>query len=157
AGGDEEVASVLGAFNSRQTGERWLAVLDGLNKGLKSKGRSLATVLKRPPAGLAGAAIHIQSLVDEAAKTARGGSDLKQRLAAIRVLQYAEYARAAHVLGPLLTAQEPREIQSGAVRTLASFNESFVGYVLLSSWAGYSPEIRSEVLEALFARKDRVA
>src|SRR5262249_13051938 len=157
AGGDEPIADVLRAFaDPRQNGERWLTVLDGLNKGLKSKGRSLATLLKRPPAGLADAAVRIHGIVEEAAKTARGGTDLRQRLAAIRVLQYAEYAVAAHVLGPLLTAQEPRDIQSAAVRTLASFNESFVGYFLLSSWSGYSPEIRREVLDAVFARKDRV-
>ena len=63
----------------------------------------------------------------------------------------------AAALRDLLKPQTSSDIQLAAVRALANQDYPKVAETLLASWEGYSPQIRREVLEALFARPDRVS
>src|SRR5205823_9304556 len=53
--------------------------------------------------------------------------------------------------------QGSAELQLAAVRALSAHDSAKVPDVLLSGWGGYSPTVRREVLEALFARPARLS
>jgi putative heme-binding domain-containing protein len=79
-----------------------------------------------------------------------------QRVAAVRLLGYGPFNTAAPALQGLLDPQEPAEIQLAAVRALAAHHNPKVPDLLLASWNRSTPSVRREVLEALFARVDRL-
>jgi putative heme-binding domain-containing protein len=78
-------------------------------------------------------------------------------MGAIRLLGYGPFSAAGPALQSLLTARSPAEIQLAAVRALAQQDHPRVAEMLLAPWASLSPPVRREVLEALFARSDRVS
>jgi putative heme-binding domain-containing protein len=80
-----------------------------------------------------------------------------ERAAAARLLGYGPFATAPPVLRELLAPRHPGEVQLAAVRALSLHPQPQVAGLLLAPWASYSPGVRREVLEALFARADRLA
>ena len=70
---------------------------------------------------------------------------------------YGPFSTAGPALGALLAPRSPSEIQLAAVRALAQQDHRDVAGMLLTPWAGLSPPVRREVLEALFARSERLA
>src|SRR5262249_43208509 len=94
---------------------------------------------------------------ERAAAAARdAGRPGAERATAIRLLGYGPFGVAAPMLQELLAPQNPGEVQLAAVRALAQHYSPQVAELLLTGWGGYSPTVRREVLEAVFARPDRL-
>jgi putative membrane-bound dehydrogenase-like protein len=135
-----------------------VAVLQGLGQGLGYRGRSLATLWEQPPASLKDAVGKIRPFFTRAAMVAGDGKrSLVERIAAVQLLAHAPVAPASEALKELLGPSHPSELQSAAVRALSVHPAAQVASLLLGSWSSYSPVLRREVLEALFARPDRLA
>ncbi|MGE3808409.1 MAG: c-type cytochrome, partial [Gemmataceae bacterium] len=133
------------------------ALLDGLGQGMQSSQRSLSGIWDKPGPGLEQAVRQARPFFDRAAKTASDEKQsLAQRLAAVRLLGFGPAAVAEKALPELLTPANAAELQLAAVRALAAQEQPKVAELLLEGWAGYSPSLRREVVEVLFARVDRL-
>jgi putative membrane-bound dehydrogenase-like protein len=163
AGGnkDDDLGRALTLLGTRDEGggKAWqIAVLDGLGQGLQNGPRPLSRLWDRPPPALKEAVARARPFFEEAAATARDGqATAPARVAAARLLGAGPFAVAAPALAGLLAPQNPAEVQLAAVRALSAHDNPHVAELLLAGWAGLSPALRREVLEALFARPDRVA
>jgi putative heme-binding domain-containing protein len=56
-----------------------------------------------------------------------------------------------------LSPRNSTELQLAAIRALSLHENPKIAAMLLTSWGGYSPAVRREVLEALFARPERLS
>lgn len=81
---------------------------------------------------------------------------VEARREALELLTHASFERVAPVAEALLDARQPVELQSQAVAALNESPNEEVAPLLLAGWAGYSPRLRDEVLEALLARTNRL-
>jgi putative membrane-bound dehydrogenase-like protein len=140
-------------------GEWQTAVLAGLGRGLQNSGRSLSQLWDKPPTALKDAVKKIQPFFDRAAARASDkpakASDASRKTA-IELLGYGPYRTAGPALKKLLAPQVGVDLQLAAVRALSLHHQKDVAEVLLEPWAAYSPSVRREVLEALFARPERL-
>ncbi len=157
--GDADLGRALRLLGANEKGDvPWRrAVLDGLGQGLQNSSRRLAQLWDKPPSSLKEAIAGVRPLFEQAAKTSR---DTKrspdERIAALRLLGRGPYALAASAAEDLLTPQTPPEVQSAMVRALSLHPQPEVADLLLAGWNSYSPTVRREVVEALFARVDRL-
>jgi putative membrane-bound dehydrogenase-like protein len=157
--GDADLGRALRLLNAgTQKSARWqLAVLDGLGQGLQNSSRPLAQLWDNPPMSLKEAMEGVRPLFEQAAKTSRDAKrSLAERIAALRLLGRGPYALAASAAEDLLHPQTPPEVQSALVRALSLHPQPDVADRLLAAWNSYSPTVRREVVEALFARADRL-
>jgi putative membrane-bound dehydrogenase-like protein len=157
--GDAELAQALAPLGEETDGgDGWkVALLEGLGQGLQNSKRPLSQLWERPPPGLKAAVEQALPLFARAAAAAVQGNKVSaQRLAAVRLLAFAPFATAAPALQELLDPRNPGDLQLAAVRSLAQHQNAKVAEMLLASWSRYSPAVRREVLEALFARADRL-
>jgi putative membrane-bound dehydrogenase-like protein len=149
--------NLLGDQSLARPGPWQIALLTGLGQGLQNSNRSLEKLWTDPPAALQRAVQGARPFFTEAGRTARTEKvSVEDRLAAIRLLGFGPLPSAVEALPALLDSQHPQEIQLAAVRSLSSHTSPRVAALLLEPWSGYSPAVRREVLEALFARTDRV-
>jgi putative membrane-bound dehydrogenase-like protein len=158
-GSDKELALALGLLAvPDQDNPGWqVAILEGLGQGLQNSGRSLRRFWAQPPADLKGALEQSQPFFERAAAAARDGKrSVADRVAAARLLGYGPFDVASVPLQELLTPQNPAELQLAAIRALSVHDDPKVAELLLAPWTSYSPTSRREVLEALFARTDRL-
>jgi putative membrane-bound dehydrogenase-like protein len=134
-----------------------VAILQGLGQGLQNSARPLAQLWEQPPPQLKGAVERAGPFFVQAAATARARTrPLDERVAAIRLLGYGPFATASPPLAELLGPQQPKEVQLAAIRSLSLFDQPKVAQMLLAGWNSYSPGARRDVLEALFARPERL-
>ncbi len=84
------------------------------------------------------------------------GLPLKQRVIATRALRGGQFTAVAPTLQKILPLQDSPELQTGAVESLASFNDPTVAKTLLASWQKYTPEVRQKVLTALLSERERM-
>jgi putative heme-binding domain-containing protein len=157
---DADVGRALQLLGNRgQTVERWqIVLLDGIGQGLRSSGRSLVRLWDRPSPDLKEAIDQARPFFDRAAEAARDAKrSPADRLAAIRLLGSGPFAVAGPALEDVLAPQNPSDIQLAAVRALSAHDSSRVAAILLASWGSYSPAVRREVVEALFARPARLS
>jgi putative membrane-bound dehydrogenase-like protein len=158
--GDEKLAEVLALLAPRPDAPpaAWqIAVLDGLGQGLQNGARPLPTLWEKPPPALAKAIDTARPLFAHAAAVARDEKrTADERTTAVRLLGYGPFATVKPALQELLAPQQPGELQLAAVRALSAHDQPQVADVLLKSWGSYSPTLRREVLEALFARPQRL-
>jgi putative membrane-bound dehydrogenase-like protein len=146
------LASKNGAFADWQ-----VAVLEGLGQGLQMRQKSLAKLWDNPPPALKTAIEQTRPLFEQAVKTAADQTQpLDQRQAALRLLGYGPFALALPVACDHLAPQAPPELQVAAVRCLGQHDQPQVAETLLTAWKGAGPSLRREILDALFARTDRV-
>jgi putative membrane-bound dehydrogenase-like protein len=135
-----------------------LAVLEGLGEGMQNSQRSLARLWEEPTPSLKEGVTKARPFFERAAAVA---ADAKQgeaeRVAAARLLGFGPSTVAATALQPLLQPQNPPNLQLAAVRSLSVQDNPKVAELLLDGWSGYSPLVRREVIEALFARPQRLA
>lgn len=161
---DAELGQTLRLLKTRSVSEGmpqgmpWrLAVLDGLGQGLQNSSRPLAQLWEKPPASLKESIAGVRPLFEQAANTSR---DVQrppaERIAALRLLGRGPYPLAASAAEDLLNPQTPPDVQSALVRALSLHPRPEVADLLLAAWSGYSPTVRREVVEALFARADRL-
>jgi putative heme-binding domain-containing protein len=80
-----------------------------------------------------------------------------RRIPAIRLLGLGDAKTALATLPPLLDARQATPIQLAALQTLAGLADRSVGTVILDQWKSMSPGVRREAVEALFARRERLA
>lgn len=161
--GDADLGRALGLLRryiapSVSDGMPWqLAVLDGLGQGLQNSSRPLAQLWDKPPPSLREAIVGVRPLFEQAANTSRDAKrSPAERIAAIRLLGRGPYALTASSARELLNPQTPPEVQSALVRALSLQPRLEVADLLLAAWNGYSPTVRREVVEAIFARADRL-
>ncbi len=148
--------NLLGA-PGKEAGPADVVILDGLGQGLQNSARPLARLWEQPPPALKDAVGRARALFEQAAAVARDEKrPAAERAAAVRLLGRGPYGPLAAVAPGLLTAQAPPEVQLAAVRALALHARPQVAELLLAPWAGYSPAVRREAAEALFARADRL-
>ena len=81
---------------------------------------------------------------------------LGERTAAVRLLEAATW-KDQQPLALLVDPRRPIELQQAAVRMLAATDDPAVPGLLLANWRGLSPPLKQSVLDAIFARKDRLA
>jgi putative heme-binding domain-containing protein len=133
------------------------AVLDGLGQGLQNSSRPLARIWEQPPPALKGAVARVRPLFERAANMGRDAKrSAAERAAAVRLLGRGPFALAVSEAPDLLHAQTPPEVQLAMVRALSAHARPEVADLLLASWNGYGPSVRREVVEALFARPERL-
>jgi putative heme-binding domain-containing protein len=135
-----------------------MALLDGLGQGLHNSQRNLRDLWEHPAPALQAGLEKARPFFQRAAATAQDEKvSLADRLAATRLLGYGPYGIAAGALEPLLSPRNPIELQLAGIRALSLQDNSKIGVMLLTSWSGYSPVVRREVLEALFTRPERLS
>jgi putative membrane-bound dehydrogenase-like protein len=157
---DAELAQALDLLAPQGKGaEEWqVAVLAGLGQGLQNNRQPLSQLWDQPPPGLRNAVERTRPFFQQAAETAREAKHpVTDRVAAARLLGYGPYALAAPALQDLLAPQNPSELQLASIRALSLHAAPNVADLLLTSWGSYSPGVRREVLEALFARSERLS
>ena len=158
--GDAHLAATLKllAPKTKAAPTAWqLAILDGLGQGLQNGPRPLPLLWEKPPPALKTAIEQARPLFAHAAAVAREEKrPIEERTTAVRLLGYGPFAAVKPALQELLTPQQPGEIQLAAVRALSLHDQPQVAAVLLQAWNSYSPGLRREVLEALFARPQRL-
>ena len=134
-----------------------IALLDGLGQGMRNSNRPLTKVWDEPPAALKEAVELALPAFRKAADAVKDAKvPLAQRLALLRLLSYAPSKIAVDLLAEMLAAQQPLEVQTAAVRALANRNEVEIAGILLAAWNQAGPSLRAELLEAIFARPDRI-
>jgi putative membrane-bound dehydrogenase-like protein len=139
--------------NERPT-SRQLRSLDAMLQGLTRGGRSLAEWTKDSP----DAGNRLQAFFARLAAMATGESEpLEERVLATRLLGQGSFDKVGLALRKTLAPQAPPEVQMAAVRTLSGMRDAAVAELLLQDWSSYSPAVRREVQEALFARPERLA
>ena len=141
---DKEVSQVLAQLNSGEKAGWQLDIVEGLGEGLRNSSRTL------DPTGL-------KPFLEQAMVMARDEkTPLEERTAAIRLLGHGPFASAKPVFQELLSPRYAPEVQLAVVRTLTPLARPEVAPLLLERWGGYSPVVRRECAEALFARADRL-
>ena len=159
-GDDAELGKALALMKVRENAspQAWqLAVLDGLGQGAASSSRPLSKLWEQPPPALKESVAQAQALFDQAATAARDDQrNEDERIASVRLLAHGPFALAAATLPELLTPQTPSVLQMNAVRALAQHDSPKVADLLLASWNTFSPAVRREAVEGLFARPERL-
>lgn len=154
----EDTANVLRLLTKPGKESGWqAAVLEGLGQGSQNSQLALTRIWDRPPVTLKDVVQQVRPFFVKAAETA--GNDegpVAERATAARLLAFGPFEVAAPVLQALLDPQQPADVQLAAVRALALQENSRVTEILLGSWRSYTPAVRREALEALFARTGRL-
>jgi putative membrane-bound dehydrogenase-like protein len=159
-GNDSQTAQVLKllADVQKQSPTLALALLEGLGQGMQNTARPLSKLWDKPPETLADAVNNAHAVFHQAAQSAAEESrPLPERVAAIHLLAHAPASVAIPALRELLVPQAASELQTAVVRALAVRGDPEVSTILLAGWQGHGPELRRAVLEALFARPERIA
>ena len=124
-------------------------LLAGLGTGLRRRGSSLNAILSADttPAELQQ---QVDQLFIRAATIAKTtSSELQRRIAAVKLLAYADSQTAIESLPALLNPQSPRELQLAAVTSLGNHDPQVTTTPLLASWRTYSPELRRSVVDVM--------
>jgi putative membrane-bound dehydrogenase-like protein len=149
-----EAAQILTSLSGSRLAQHDLdAVLEvalGLGDGLARAGKRLNDVR-------AGAPDSVGTLLDPLfARAVRAAPDTnappEARERAIALLAHFGASQAKELLPRLLDPREPQRVQLAAVRALASFADPEVAPLLLRRWTGYTPALRSEVIQLLLSR-----
>jgi putative membrane-bound dehydrogenase-like protein len=155
AGDLKTVADALLAAPTDNTTRSWKTeIISGLGEGTRRKGQSLARVFADIEPRLN--SLTAELLQDAARLTVDEQAGVAARVQAANLLSLGSYAAAQEQLLTCLNSRQPLELQLAAIRTLAAFPDAEVGSRLLAGWASYSPPIRTEVVEALLARVERI-
>jgi putative heme-binding domain-containing protein len=97
----------------------------------------------------------LQKYFNTARRTvADGKAPLDSRVQAARILGRGpdQQSEDIKLLSGLLTPETPPELQSAAMTELARLRDDDVLKLLLKGWKGYTPALRSQMLDALFSR-----
>jgi putative membrane-bound dehydrogenase-like protein len=157
---DRSLAHALSLLKGASSGESvWqCAVLEGLGQGLQNSKRPLSALWEGPWSQSQRALEGVRPWFDRAAHIASDSkAPVADRVAAARLLGYGPPALALERLKELLDPQVTPDLQLAAVRALSLHDHADIAPTLLNAWSSYSPAARREVLEALFARKERLA
>jgi putative membrane-bound dehydrogenase-like protein len=133
------------------------SVLEGLGQGMQNTQRPMSEIWQHGPPVLQKALAPLRTLFKEAAARVEGNrATTAERIAAARLLGYGPFSIASKPLATLLDPHSATELQLTSIRALSLHKEPKVAEILLAPWRSYSPSVRREVLEAVFARSERL-
>jgi putative membrane-bound dehydrogenase-like protein len=142
------VRSMMMPRHGRFAAWQW-AALSGALDGLNRRGQNLEQwddgQLARP----------IRQMLEEARKIAADArTPESDRLAAVHVLgrELAERDVDVSILAKLLVPQNPVALQTAAADALGRIPEARVAAILITGWKGYTPTLKSLVLDLLLGR-----
>lgn len=144
-----EVAAALAAAGALHANNRVRVQTElvlGLGDGLKRAGGRLP--LNHPLAA------KLLKLAEQTAQDDEAASEDRQQ--ALQLLGYGDFRTIEELLPALVESRQPQIVQTAAIRTLASFSSEEVARLLLDSYPGLTPTVRSEAVEALLARPERL-
>ena len=151
----QTVGSLLLAVPTTPATRPWKTeVVSGLGDGLKRTGRTL-------PAVYATIAPQVNALTADLLQDAirvvvNRDEEVAERIQAAQMLGHGQYASVYEPLFLCLDPRQPPALQQAAIKTLAIFPDLEVAKKLLAGWNGFSPPVRTEVVEALLAKPDRI-
>ncbi|MBV9123997.1 MAG: HEAT repeat domain-containing protein [Planctomycetes bacterium] len=157
--GEEDLARTLNLLTEGQAeNDDWrAAVLEGLGQGMRDRQRPLNQLWEKPPVALQKTIPKVIPIFRRAAAVAGDEKrPLAERVAAVRLLGYGPFQVEGLSWPDLLAPTSPGDLQRAAVRALSLQDRPEAAQLLLSAWSGYSPAVRREVVEALFARPERL-
>jgi putative heme-binding domain-containing protein len=132
------------------------ALLEGVGQGMRNSATPLSGWWAKPPADTEAVITKLRTRFEKAAATVRSETASSPvRVAAAGLLALAPFDLAGPPLSGLLSPATPGDVQADAVRSLAAHTDPSVSSLLLKNWAGHSPAVKREVLDALLARPDR--
>jgi putative membrane-bound dehydrogenase-like protein len=155
---DEEFARTLQQLAREGKTAGWQsAVLEGLLQGLRNRSQPLGDLWDNPPPALRASVEKVRAMFEKAAQTAVAQKrPVEERFAALRLMGQGPFALVEKTVPALLAPQQPAEIQLAAIRAASLHDRPAVSEWLLAGWTGYSPGVRREVVEAMFARPSRL-
>jgi putative heme-binding domain-containing protein len=159
SGNDASLMQILRLLQGlKKLNDAWrIAVLGGMGEGRQNSRRPLASLWSEPASPARTTLEGVRPLFENAAATVRDGQAVVgERVSAARLLAYGPPTLALETLKSLLDPQVPPQLQLAAVRALSLQVHPDVAPGLLAQWKTYSPTLRREVIEALFAREDRL-
>ncbi len=148
-----DVAALFAALKTLPTGDDRLAaaMVKGLSDGLSRSGRPVHELLTKSAGGRAGELL--ANVLTDARETAHDTSHKPaERAAAVATLALARLEEVRPLLAELLDNRQPQAVQLAALSTLGRFREAEVAEMLIDAWPGFSPRVRVEASEVLFAR-----
>ena len=154
----DQIAEILKSLEGFGQEEKRLAqgVVRGLSKGLAKAGSPLLTDLSSGGGSRAGELL--TDMVEQSKKTAGDSNGpVNQRVAAIRSLSLASFDDVVDILADLLDSRQPQEVQTAAIQALSQFQDEEVSEIIVDGWPGFTPKVRGEAAEALFARPARLS
>ena len=80
---------------------------------------------------------------------------LPTRLAAVSTLLVAPWSQ-QKPLSALVDSRQPTELQLAAVKALGNSDQEEVAESLLANWTGLVPKVQESIVDAFFARQDRL-
>ncbi len=152
---DDQVAEVFAAVDALPAGEQELvrAVVAGLSRGLEKSGSPLR---ERLASGTRSAEV-LADIVRRSISVAEDeDAAVAERVEAVGSLALASWDQAGDLLADLLEGRQPQEVQKAALQALARFRAPEVAEMIVQAWPGFSPQVRGEAAEALFARPERL-
>lgn len=176
---NDEIANHLHAFGQHQNAPLIVECLSQLQKGLQRGKKSIqlstntrkalkallthaSNSVRRATLKLAGTlqlgnVPEVLEVFQDLAKQA-GDANLKlsQREEAVRLLDTAPLSVLSQVSKTLLNVRQPTSLQLLMVNALSQNADEKVASLLLQNWTAYSPLIRESVIDALFARRNRL-
>ncbi|NQT36182.1 MAG: HEAT repeat domain-containing protein [Planctomycetes bacterium] len=150
----DQVAEVFKTLETFAEDEKPLAeaVVAGLNRGLT---KSNSPLRERLATGSAR-----ELLAEMVARAKSTAVDTKQpietRTEAIGSLALASFEDVVGVLPELFQSRQAAAVQTASLRALGRFRDPRVAAMIVDAWAGFSPQVRGEAAEALFARRQRL-
>ena len=138
-------------------GWRMASVL-GLIEGYRGRGGAKAAATDPFGTILGGAGKKdpsVQSFLKAAGERAASATaSTRERVSAISLLGYSDYDTVSGILGRLLDARQPPEVQVQAVRAIERIGDARGGALLIAkeNWSRYTPRVREAVLATLTAR-----
>ena len=161
-GNTEELSSTLHLLaNSNIRGDWWrAAIVSGLGKGLPRHrgdlGRvSLATLLSKPPSGLAESVAPLRTLLDKNVDVAVDKNQPPaDRSAAVELLAFRPISESISTFDKLLANDQPTEVQSATIEALSGIGSIDAAKLVLSRWSQLGPTVRAPALTLLLRRSE---
>jgi putative heme-binding domain-containing protein len=95
----------------------------------------------------------VRGLLEQAAKVAQDQNvSAEQRLAAIELLRFSAEQNVIAALSPLLSAREPANVQSAAIRVIQANSSQAAAQSLIDHWQTCSATSGQQIVDALLSR-----
>lgn len=146
--------SLLESPTTDETRPWKIEIISGLGEGIKGTGTTLASVFQTVEPRIN--ALTTELLADSAKLAVDPQVAVAVRTQAVQLLGFGVFVAVKEPLLACLDPHQPPALQQAAIRTFAAFPDKAVAEQLLSDWNTFSPSVRTEVIEAMLARADRI-
>lgn len=156
-GETDALSSVLASIDGLPVEEDALAqtLVRSFVNGLKTGGRGATA--QAILAGSERAEQLLASMIETAfATVADETKEPDARVDAIQTLAFAPFERTHPLLVGLMDQRQPAAVQSAALDTFAAYEAAEIAPTLIEQWPQLSAQLKSKVIEALFARPERL-